>query len=109
MTIFDVTNTYGHFLRFEAEDHDWSMPGNKSDITGAWLSGDGPGKIIFTQDRGTTYYGLFAVDESSGRAKLTLEWKQGSYPTALSPNAAVYVERAPIYLGGDAQQLGIMK
>lgn len=109
MTIFDVTNTYGHFLRFEAEDHDWSMPGSKSDITGAWQSGDGPGKIIFTQDRGTTWYGLFTVDESSGRAKLTLEWTQGSYPTSLSANAAVYVERAPIYLGGDAQQLGIMR
>jgi hypothetical protein len=49
------------------------------------------------------------VDESSDRAKLTMEWNQGSYPTAITANAAVYAERAPIYLGGDAQALGIAR
>ena len=109
MTIFDVTNAYGHFQRIEAGDHDWSMPGNKNHTVGTWQAGDAPGRVIFTLDTRQTYYGLFAVDESSGRAKLTIEWKTGTYPAALSSSAAVYVERAPIYVYGDAQQLGIIK
>lgn len=110
MTIFDVTNSYGHFQRVELMDHDWSIPGNKNNTDGVWQFGDAPGRIMFTlNNRGPTYYGLFAIDESTGRAKLTIEWKLGSYPAALSPNAAIYVERAPIYLGGDALALGIIR
>jgi hypothetical protein len=109
MAIFDVTNTYGHFQRLEMGDHDWSMPGNKRNITGTWSAPDGAGHIILSMQTGLTYYGLFAVDESSGRARLTIEWRTGSYPAAISPNAAVYAERGPIYLGGDAQQLGLVK
>ena len=85
------------------------MPGNKNHTVGTWQAGDAPGRVIFALERGTTYYGLFAVDESSGRAKLTIEWKTGTYPAALSSSAAVYVERAPIYVYGDAQQLGLVK
>lgn len=110
MVLFDVTNEYGTFKRYEMMDHDWSMPGNKQGAAGTWLPGDGSGKVIFQQERnGPTYYGLYAVDESSGRAKLTIEWKTGAYPAALSANAATYVERAPVYLGFDAQSLGIIK
>jgi hypothetical protein len=109
MTIFDVTNSYGHFQHVELMDHDWSLPGNKNNTDGTWQLGDAPGRITFTLNHGPAYYGLFAVDESSGRAKLTIEWKLGGYPAALSPSAAVYVERAPIYLGGDAQALGISR
>ena len=109
MAIFDVTNAYGHFQRLEMGDHDWSMPGNKNHITGTWTAPDGAGHIILTLQSGITYYGLFAVDESSGRARLTIEWRAESYPVAISTNAAVYTERAPIYLGGDAQQLGLVK
>jgi hypothetical protein len=109
MTIFDVNNEFGQFKRYEMMDHDWSAPGNKNHISGKWLAGDAPGRIILQQDFGPTYYGLYAVDESSGRAKLTIEWKTVTYPASLSPAAAVYVERSPIYLAGDAQALGLIK
>ncbi|MDQ6716964.1 MAG: hypothetical protein M3Z17_01315, partial [Gemmatimonadota bacterium] len=110
MTIFDVSNPYGQFKRAEFEDHDWSAPGNKRGNSGSWQAGDAPGKIAFTMDHnGPTYYGLYTVDESSGRARLKLEWKVGSYPAAISSNAAVYTERAAVYLGLDAQTLGIAK
>jgi hypothetical protein len=107
MVLFDVSNSYGHFLNVEMEDHDWSLPGNKNHISGTWQS-EGPGKIILTLERGAPLYGLYSVDESSGRAKLTLELKLGSYPTSITPNAAVYTERGAVYLGLDAQQLGIV-
>jgi hypothetical protein len=109
MAIFDVTNTYGHFQKAELMDHDWSASGNKRGATASWASPGGTGTMVFSIERGATWYGLFTVDESGGRARLTMEWKQGSYPTVLSSNAAVYVERAPIYLQGDAQALGLVK
>jgi hypothetical protein len=109
MTIFDVTNEFGQFKRYEMMDHDWSIPGNKNHVTGKWLPGDGPGHIILQQDFGPTYYGLYSVDESGGRAKLTIEWKMLTYPSSLSAGAAVYVERSPVYLTADAQALGLIK
>jgi hypothetical protein len=107
MVIFDVTNAYGHFQRAEMMDHDWSMPGNKNHVEVTWSS-DAPGHVALTFNRGGTYYGLYAVDESGARAKLTIEWRTDGFPTAFTSNAARYVERAPIYLGGDARQLGLL-
>ena len=71
---------------------------------------DGPGKFIVTMRYSSTkYYALYSVDESGPRAKLTMEWKIGSYPPAISSNAAVYIERSNVYLSLDAQQLGLIK
>jgi hypothetical protein len=109
MVLFDVSNAYGHFQRVELMDHDWSAAGNKRGVAGSWLAADGPGKLVMTVGPGASWYALYAVDESSGRAKLTMEWKQGSYPAAITANAAVYTERSPIYLGGDADALGLGK
>lgn len=109
MALFDVTNAYGHFQRIELMDHDWSALGNKNHILGAWLATDGPGKVVLVLERGAPWFALYAVSESNGRATLTMEWKQGTYPLSLSANAAVYTERSAIYLGGDAQALGLAK
>lgn len=109
MVLFDVTNAYGRFQRVELMDHDWSVAGNKRGVAGSWLAADGPGKVVLTIGPGAPWYALYAVDEGSGRARLTMEWKQGSYPAAITANAAVYTERSPIYLGGDADALGLGK
>jgi hypothetical protein len=107
LAIFDVTNSYGHFQRIEAMDHDWSKAGNKNHISGTWNTDDGPGKVVLTLERGAPWYALFTVDENGGRAKLTMEWKQGGYPASITASAAVYMERSAIYLGGDVQALGL--
>jgi len=60
-----------------------------------------------TLERGAPWFALYTVDESSGRARLTMEWQQGAYPASITANAAVYVERSAIYLGGDAEALGL--
>ena len=108
MVFFDVTNAYGHFQRAEMMDHDWSIAGNKQFSTATWQATDGAGKVVLTLQSGAIWYGLYSVDESGGRAHLTLQLQQGSYPTAISAGAATYVERAPIYLTGDAQALGLL-
>lgn len=109
LTIFDVANAYGRFQRFEAMDQNWSLPGSKGTASGAWAGDGTTGHAVFTAASGPTWYGLYSVDESSGRAKLTLQWQQGTFPAALSAGAAVYVERNPIYLHGDATELGLLK
>jgi hypothetical protein len=109
MTWFDVTNAYGHFQRVEFGDPDWSAPGSKRSSAGTWTSPDGPGTAIITLQGSAPWYARYAIDESRGRAKLTIEMKQGGYPATLSANAAVYTERAPLYLAGDVAKLGLTR
>lgn len=113
MAIFDVTNDYGRFQRFDVMDHDWSKPGNKKNGNGTWSTGSGPGKILFVLTGNGlldgTYYGLYKVDESGGRARMSLEWKKGGYPDSITANAAVYTERSATYLQDDAYKLGVLK
>lgn len=52
--------------------------------------------------------GLYQLDDAGGRARLTIEWQEGSYPAAITPNAAVYLDREPIPRRLDAQLLGLM-
>jgi hypothetical protein len=110
MTIHDVTNSYGHFMHIDLEDYNGALAGTKGLTDGSWVPGDSAGKFIVTMRYSNTkYYALYSVDESGPRAKLTIEWKVGSYPATISANAAVYVERSNVYLGLDAQQLGLIK
>ena len=107
LMILDVTNDYGTFKRFEAVDNDSSLPGTKPGTAGEWVASDGPGKLRFVAPEGTRY-ALYTVDESSGRATLTIEWQLGSYPTEITANAAVYVERSPLCVRCDAMELGLL-
>ncbi len=109
ITIHDVTNSYGHFQHIDLEDYNTSAPGSKGLTDGTWVPGDSAGKFIMTMSySGGRYYARYAVDESGPRAKLRLEWRLGSYPDSISSNAAVYIERTNVYLGLDAQHLGLL-
>ena len=109
VTIHDVTNAYGHFEHIDLEDYNTSAPQSKGLTDGTWVPGDSAGKFIVTMSHsGAVYYARYSVDESGPRAKLTIQWQQGSYPSAISSSAAVYVERANVYLGLDAQLLGLI-
>jgi hypothetical protein len=111
LAIFDVSNAYGNFKRFEVMDFDWSLPGSKRNGNGSaaeWATPDGPGKAIFTE-QGVSRYAIYSVDESSGRAHLKLEWQAGTYPATFTTNAAIYVERTATYLQDDAMKIGVLK
>lgn len=107
MDFFDVTNAYGHFQRVELGDHDWSAPTSKRVATGTWSAPDGAGTLIVSTDFGAPWYARYRVDETGSRARLTIEWQRGSYPAAITANAAVYTERGPLYLAADAASLGL--
>lgn len=109
VTIHDVTNTYGHFQHIDLEDYNTNAPGSKGLTDGTWIPGDSAGKFIVTMSySNAVYYARYTVDESGPRAKLTIQWQLGSYPASISSSAAVYIERANVYLGLDAQQLGLI-
>ena len=110
IAIHDVTNAYGHFQHIDLEDVNTALPGTKGLQDGTWVPGDSAGKFIVTlRYSNVQYFARYAVDESGPRAKLTIEWKVGSYPASISPNAAVYIERRNVYLGLDAKLLGLIK
>jgi hypothetical protein len=113
LAVYDVTNEYGQFRRFDVMDYDWLRPGNKKNGSGTWSTPDGPGKIVFvltgSNQYDGSYYGLYKIDETGDRAKMTIEWKKGSYPEAITPSAAVYTERSATYLSDDARKIGILK
>ncbi len=109
VTIHDVTNAYGHFQHIDLEDMAGAPPGGSALADGTWVPGDSAGKFIMTMSfGGPVYYARYSVDESGPRAKLTIQWQLGSYPTSISSNAAIYIERKNVYLGLDAQELGLL-
>lgn len=110
-TIFDVTNEYGSFKRFEFMDFDWSLTGSKRNgggVAGTWTDADGPGKIKFELN-GKTYFAIYTIEEGGERTKFTLEWKTGSYPSAFTSNAAIYLSRTATYIYDDAKKIGMVK
>lgn len=109
LTIFDVSNEYGNFQMAEMSDHDWSLAGNKNHTEASWVAEVGPGKAIFKLKFGATYYAIYQVDESDGRAKLTIEWQENSYPSSFSNSAAVYRVRSKLYLASDVETLTFEK
>lgn len=109
LTLMDVTNAYGAFSKFSATDYA-TGPGYKGILDGDFALTAQAGQVTFTY-RGSvapTWYGLYSVDESTGRAVLKLEWNAQGFPAALSANAAVYSERAPVYVERDAELLGVL-
>ena len=67
------------------------------------------GQIKIKDDYGTTYYGIFEIDESGNRAILRIEYQEGSYPEAFSDDALTYIERSDMGRRADAVSLGVLK
>jgi hypothetical protein len=64
-------------------------------------------KIKITTIDGRVYYGIFQVNETVPRAKLKIEYKEGSYPDAFDGNALEYVQRSFLEVRSDAVALGV--
>jgi hypothetical protein len=65
------------------------------------------GRLKITKEHGQVYYGIFEIDESEDRAKLKIEYQEGSYPTGFSSNALTYIERSDVPRREDAVNLGM--
>jgi len=103
LTILDQHNPYGRFQVFGMMDENLFGPSAAQE--GMWAM-EGTEGIVFRGSR--TFYGRFRVDESDVRARLLLEWREDGFPEAITEQAAIYVERAPIPRREDAWRLGRM-
>ena len=109
LTINAVANAYGQFSAFNATDYNLTSPASKG-IMGGTFSLPAAGQVTFTY-RGSAspdWYGLYSIDESGSRATMTLEWSSLGFPAAITSSAALYYERAPVYVGRDAELLGVL-
>ncbi len=70
---------------------------------------DSPGRrLIIMDENGTTYYGIFEIDDTGDRATLTIEYRQGIYPDGFTTEAVTYTERAHLSRREDASLLGVL-
>lgn len=66
------------------------------------------GQVKIIKNYGATYYGIFEIDESEERARLKIEYQEGSYPTEFSASALIYIERTNLSRREDAVNLGLL-
>ncbi len=67
------------------------------------------GRVELVHYDGTTYLGIFEIDESEDRAKLKIEYRKGSYPAGFSSKAVTYIERSNLGRRNDAFLLGVLE
>jgi hypothetical protein len=110
LTLNAVTNAYGSFAKFNCTDNNLTAATTKGIMSGAYAPGQLPGQVTFTYDGSATpnWYGLYSIDESGPRAVMILEWSPQGFPTVISANAARYYERLNVYVGRDAELLGVL-
>jgi len=65
------------------------------------------GRLKMVDEGGTVYYGIFEIDEFGERARLRIEYREGSYPENFSENALEYIERTNLSRRMDAVELGV--
>ncbi len=108
MVLKDADTPYYKENRVSALDstHGEQVEGLSS-LMGSWEADYQKHQIRIETDR-TTFYGLFELDETGPRATLKIEYREGSYPTGFSDQAATYVERRPLMRVQDAAEMGVL-
>ena len=66
------------------------------------------GRVKIIKHHGPVYYGIFEIDDSEERARLKIEYQEGSYPAEFSANALIYIERDKLTRREDAANLGLI-
>lgn len=103
LIFLDVTNPYFTGKKILAADDNTDF---NNYIDGSWTADTVAHHVAFVS-YGTTYYGLYELNEAGIRATLKIEYRKDSYPTTFSSNAAIYIERANLPRRVDAEQLGV--
>ncbi len=97
--IFFTNNTqYYHKQYVRGVEEELGKDIAKSIFSGVWEADYQKNRFIITT-HDATYYGIFELDESAPQAQLKIEYRQNSYPTGFSEQAAVYTERERISKG----------
>jgi hypothetical protein len=109
LTLDAVTDAYGSFSVFSATDYNLASPASKGIQGGVFaLPAAGQVTLTYAGSASPDWYGLYRIDESGSRATMTLEWRSQAFPAAITANAALYYERLNVYVGLDAQMLGVL-
>ena len=66
------------------------------------------GRIQWRDWTGQKQYGIFQIDESEERARLTIQYQTGSYPTGFTEEALTYIERSYVPRRMDGVNLGVL-
>ncbi len=103
LILFDVNNNYFKGKKIIAADDSGE---GQYILDGNWSADSLNHHIIFSSGS-LIYYGLYQIDESTGRAKLKIEYNTSSFPVNFSPSAAVYIERTNLPRRVDASDLGV--
>ena len=106
LTFIEADNPYyqGNVaLAYDDEDEDQST----YSINGTFEVDYENGRIKMIDSYGPIYYGIFEIDDSGDRAKLKIEYREGSYPAQFTDNALDYIERTNLPRREDAVQLGV--
>jgi hypothetical protein len=75
-------------------------------LSGSWEADYGKGRVKISGEEGT-FYGIFEIDETGELAKLKFEYQKGSYPQGFSSWALTFVERAPIGMLNQGEEMGV--
>jgi len=67
------------------------------------------GRIQWLDWTGQKQYGIFQIDESEERARLTIQYQTGSYPTEFTEEALTYIERSYVPRRMDGVSLGVLQ
>tara|TARA_Y100000310_G_scaffold63566_1_gene58997 strand:- start:432 stop:1010 length:579 start_codon:yes stop_codon:yes gene_type:complete len=86
--------------RDEGSLNDWSLEGT-------FEVNYEEGRVKLVHYDGTTYFGIFEIDEGEDRAKLKIEYQKGSYPAGFSSKAITYIERSNLGRRNDGYLLGV--
>jgi hypothetical protein len=109
LTFFEADNPYYDGSIVLGQDNENTEEKGSSEITGTFVVDYTRHTIKMTDEGGSVYYGMFQIDDSRERAVLTIEYQNGSYPTAFSVHALEYVERDAIPREIDAEALGVLE
>jgi len=103
LTLIDADNEYFKGKIIIAADN---LGTGQHVYDGTWSADTTAHHFTFTSNQ-ITYYGLYELNESTGRAILKLEYNTNAYPSNFSANAAVYIERRNLPIRTDAEELGV--
>lgn len=105
LTFIEVNNPYftGSIVYAENDVSEGSY-----DIKGTYEVDYEKGQVKINNTRGPDYYGIFEIDESGERAKLKIEYQEGSFPSVFTGNALTYIQRGNLTRREDAQALGVL-
>ena len=61
-----------------------------------------------SEGTGQKQYGIFQIEESEERARLTIQYQTGSYPTGFTEEALTFIERSYVPRRMDGVNLGVL-